>query len=199
MLLEESTVDIVELAALGRMFEEHRLKLLAMLRQRIDPALASRLQAEDVLADAFLRAKHRWPDFQQSGMTAYAWLYRLVLDCLYDTYDFHAAKGRDFHREVRMPDGSSSQFVLGLVDRGSSPSKALARKELQEKMRQTLALLRPEEREILCMRHVDELSLKEAAHVLDIAEGTARQRYARARLRLRDLWKKLHGDEEQAE
>ena len=48
--------SVSELAALAKLFEEHRERLLAMARRRIDPALAARVDAEDVLGEAFLRA-----------------------------------------------------------------------------------------------------------------------------------------------
>jgi RNA polymerase sigma-70 factor (ECF subfamily) len=181
--------------ALDKAFEEHRLKLLAMLEQRIDPALKARIEPEGILDEAHRRAKDRWPHFKTSGMTSYSWLYRIVLNCLFDEYDFHTAQKRDIYRQRRIPEGSASQFGLGLVQRGTSPSGALARKELVERMRRALEILRPEDREILCMRHYDQLSLTEVAQVLDISDGTARQRYARARLRLRERWKKLYGQE----
>ncbi len=193
MQLLESTVDLAELAALGKIFEEHRAKLLAMLKGRIDPALRARIEPEEILNEAFLQARDRWQDFKQSGMTSYSWLYRRVLDCLFDQYDRHTAQKRDIYRQRRLPEGSASQIGLGLVNRGSSPSGALARKELEQRMRQALGMLRPEDMDILCMRHYDQLSLSEAAQVLGISGGTARQRYARARLRLRELWKKLYG------
>jgi RNA polymerase sigma-70 factor, ECF subfamily len=128
-------------------------------------------------------------------MTSYSWLYCKVMDCLADQYDAHTAQKRDIYRQRRLPEGSASQIGLGLVNRGTSPSGALARKELEERMRRALEMLRPEDREILCMRHYDQLSLTEVAHVLGISDGTARQRYARARLRLRELWKKRYGQE----
>jgi RNA polymerase sigma-70 factor (ECF subfamily) len=195
MQLLESTVDLAELAALGKVFEEHRAKLLAMVKQRMDSALAARIDPEEILNETFLRARDRWPDFKQSGMTSYSWLYQKVLECLFDQYDRHTAQKRDIYRQRRLPRGSASQIGVGLVNRGTSPSGALARKELEERMRQTLGMLRPEDMEILCMRHYDQLSLTEAAQVLGISDGTARQRYARARLRLRELWKKLYGQE----
>ena len=61
-------------------------------------------------------------------------------------------------------------------------------------MRQVLGLLKEKDREILWMRHFDELSYKEIAAVLDIAVNTAEQRYHRALGRLSDLWQQLHSD-----
>jgi RNA polymerase sigma-70 factor (ECF subfamily) len=195
MLLEERRVNVAELAALGKLFEEHRPRLLAMLRRRIDPALAARLDPDGILADAFLRARNRWRQFTESGRPAYPWLYGLVRDSLYDAYDFHTTLGRDYRREVPWPDDSASQLVLGLVGSATRPSTAFARKELQARMRQALALLKSDDQEILCLHFFDQLTHPEIGQVLNLPDGTVRQRYARALRRLRDLWQKLFADE----
>ena len=192
-------MDVLGMATLGKIFEEHQPKLLAMIQRRSDRALAARRDAEDILSQAYLRAQSRWSEFEQSGMTAYAWLYRIVLDCLFDDHDFQRAQRRNPRAEMAWPDQSSLQMVLGMVSPLTSPSVALARKEAQEHLAQqigqTLDLLKPEDREILTMRLFDQLSTEEAAKVLNIPGGTARQRYSRARLRFRDAWKKLFGEE----
>jgi RNA polymerase sigma factor (sigma-70 family) len=195
MTTEDFPVDVAELALLGEKFEEHRPKLLAMLNNRMDPALRVRLDPDDILAESFLRTKDRWQDFVQSGLPVYVWLRRVVMDCLKDKWDFHTAKGRTVRGQVQFPDGSSSQVGMGLISPLTSPSAALARKEEQERTRLVLEGLQHEDQEILCLRHFDQLSLKDAAVELGIADGTARQRYARARLRFRELWKKLYGEE----
>jgi RNA polymerase sigma factor (sigma-70 family) len=199
MHTEECTVDVRDLATLGKLFEEHRPRLLAMIQRRSDRALAGKRDAEEVLQAAYLKAQGRWPDFARSGMAGYTWLYRIVRDCLLDDRDYHTRQRRNVHAEVAWPDRSSMHMVLGLVSPQTSPSSALARAEFQEKLRERLAgvldLLKPEEREILWMRFFDELASAEIAQVLGIENGTARQRYARARLRFRDLWKKLYGQE----
>ena len=51
--------SIADLALLGKLFEEHRPRLLAMVQRRMDPALAARVGAEDLLNEAFLLARGR--------------------------------------------------------------------------------------------------------------------------------------------
>ncbi len=199
MLLEESTVDLADLARLAQLFEEHRPKLLAMVAWRSSRALAGRRDPEDLLHQAYLKAQERWDDFRASGMTAYAWLYRLVRDCLLDDYDRQTTRGRSVRREVAWPERSSEQMVLGLVGNLTNPSDALARKEflerVQQRVQQTLDLLAPEFREVLYMHFFDQLNQKEIAEVLGIGHAAVRQRYTRARLRFRDLWKQMFGEE----
>lgn len=199
MLLEEPTVDLADLAQLAQTFEEHRPRLRAMVAWRSNPALAGRRDPDDILHQAYLKAQQRWDDFKASGLTAYAWLYRLVLDELHDDYDYQTRRRRSPRAEVAWPDRSSQQLVLGLVGHLPSPSDELARREflerLQQRVRQTLDLLDGDSREVLYMHFFDQLNQKEIAEVLGIGHGAARQRYTRARLRFRDLWKRLFAEE----
>jgi RNA polymerase sigma-70 factor (ECF subfamily) len=189
--------SLAELAALGELLESNRPRLLAMLERRLDPALARRVSPEDVLAQAFLVARQRWAAFrQQSELAPYPWLYRQVLDCLWESWRRETRECRDLHREMPWPEQSSVQLGLSLIAPGTSPSRVLARKELQEQMRQALEALKPADREILWMRHFDQLAFKEIAQVLQIAPGAANLRYVRALDRLRELCRDLALDED---
>jgi RNA polymerase sigma-70 factor, ECF subfamily len=197
MRRDESSLyaSVADMAALGSVFEEHRRKLLAMLGRRIDPALAGRIDPEAILGDAFVQARRKWADFkEQSALTPYAWLYRIVLDCLIEAWRRESRACRDYRRTVPLPEGTSVQSILGLVSPRTSPSSALARDELCERVRQVMGLLKEKDREILWMRHADELSHKEIAALLNITEDTAQQRYRRALGRLSDLWQKLNSE-----
>src|SRR5437867_3906632 len=146
--------SIADLAALGKLIEEHRPRLLAMLQRRIDPKLRARVDPEDILADAFLAAQGKWARYkQQPAITPYAWLYRIVLDSLSEAWRKQNRQRRRPDKEMPWPERSSIELGLGLVNTGTSPSAAVARKELGGRMQQTLALLGPRDQEILWMRH----------------------------------------------
>ncbi|HEX8199804.1 MAG TPA: sigma-70 family RNA polymerase sigma factor [Isosphaeraceae bacterium] len=186
-----STRDVPDLATL---FQEHRPRLLAILRQRIDPALSARIDAEDLLTEAFLTAWRRWPPEPPLAMSPFAWLYRIARDCLIEAWRRETRGVRDLHREMPWPEHPSVQLGLSLVDPATSPSAAQAREELRQRVQQALARLRPGDREILLMRHSDELSHREVAEILEITEQASLQRYARALRRLKDFWPELeHG------
>jgi RNA polymerase sigma-70 factor (ECF subfamily) len=187
---------VVDLAILGRLFEEHRPKLVAMVRRRIDPALAGHLDAEGVVNEAFLVARRKWPGFEErSAASTYAWLYRIVRDGLIDAWRRETRDCRDARRDMPWPDRSSVQMGLGLVGSASSPSEAAVRAEQAELVRQALATLKESDREILWLRHNDDLTFAEAAYVLEVTESAATLRYWRALKRFKDLWQKLHPDE----
>lgn len=187
--------SIGDLTAIGKLLQEHRPKLLEMLRRRIDPSLSVRIDAEEVLSEAFFVAQRKYPECQrQSATTPYAWLYRIALDCLIEAWRRETRGRRDLGRDLPFPAESSVQLALGLIDTGTSPSAAVERNHMQQRMQQVLELLKSADREILTMRHYDQLSHREAAEVLGITESAATLRYVRALKRLRDLWTKLHGD-----
>jgi RNA polymerase sigma-70 factor (ECF subfamily) len=168
-----------------------------MVRRRLDPSLAVRIDPDDILAEAFLRARKRWPRFLAEGkMRSYPWLYRIVLDCLSDAWRRATRDRRDVRADLPWPEESSIQLGLGLVATGSSPSEAAAREELRHQMNHVLELLREKDREILWMRHHDGLTHAEIADLLGLTENAVGVRYVRALERLRQLWQRLHPDSE---
>jgi RNA polymerase sigma-70 factor (ECF subfamily) len=192
----DSSWSFADLAALGQLFEEHRPRLLAMIERRIDPALAARVAPEEILNEAFLQARRQWPRFKsQSSLSPYAWLHRAARDCLIEAWRRETRARRDLRAEMPWPEASSVQLIAGLVHSGTSPSAAVARGELQQQMRDVLAMLKEKDRDILWMRHYDQLSYAEAAQVLGTTENAATVRYVRALRRLKDLWQALHPDQ----
>jgi RNA polymerase sigma-70 factor (ECF subfamily) len=188
---ETGPMPVVDVAALAELFQKHRARLLAMLRRRLDPRLAARIDAEGLLADAFILARRKWPKFKTSQMAPYAWLYGIARDCLINAWRRENRMARSPDKEMPWPDHSSEQMAVGLMGSLTSPSEALARVEVQERVRQALGSLNPTDREILWMRHFDELPFAEIAIVLGISEHAALKRYSRALQRVKDLWKDL--------
>jgi RNA polymerase sigma-70 factor (ECF subfamily) len=181
--------SVADLASLGKLFEEHRVRLLAMLRQRIDPRLQARVDAEEILQEAFLAARGKWGrSHPEADVSPYAWLYRVTLDTLIEAWRRHTRECRDPRADLPWPEQSSIQLGLELVHGGTSPSEAFARAEDREQVRLALSRLRPADREILWMRHFDGLSFVEAASILGISANAATVRYVRAIQRLRDEW-----------
>jgi RNA polymerase sigma-70 factor (ECF subfamily) len=183
--------SVSEFALLAKVFEEHRARLTEMIRRRIDPTLAARVDPEDILAEAFLRARDRWSSHDPAVLSTYAWLYRIVLDAFIAAWRSANTAGRAVWREVAWPERSSIQLGLGLIGSATSPSEALIKKEQRERILWAVGQLKPDDREILAMHHFDELSYREVAAILDITEEAAAQRYARAILRLKRLWEKI--------
>ena len=181
---------------LHSLYEDAYPRLLAFVRCRSTPGLAARRDPEDILQAALVNAHARWADFSTSGLAFYPWFFQIVLDRLRDDHDFHASQKRDFRAETAWPDRSSVQFAMGLQNPVTSPSGKLMRKELKARIDRVLAKLSPAHQEIMVLIHFAELTKEQAAEILQIKAGTARQQYARARAQFRMIWKECYGPEE---
>jgi RNA polymerase sigma-70 factor (ECF subfamily) len=125
-------------------------------------------------------------------MTAYAWLYRLALDCLIEAWRTHTRGKRDVGKEMPWPEQSSVALGGALIDPTATPGTAAARDELRRMVREALDELDDSDREVLWMRHFDELNYREIGDVLDIETEAATKRYRRALKRLRAVWRQQH-------
>lgn len=186
-----------ERARLNGVWEASRPKLLAFVQWRLDPALRPRLDAADILSEAFADAVKRWPEFQpEQWTTAYAWLYGIVRDRLIETWRYHARSVRDPRRQMSWPEHSSMQLGLRLIARGPGPESEALRAERSRLVHEALAQLPETDRELLAMRYFDELSFADAARILNISEGNANVRHLRALRKFRTLWLASYSGEE---
>lgn len=189
--------SVGDLARLGKLLNEHRPQLVAMVRRRMDARLAQRLDAEEIVSEAFLIARSKYDAFRSnSEFTPYAWLYRITLDCLIEAWRRESRDKRDLQRDLPLPAGSSLQMAFSLLHSGTSPSEAAVRAENAERIRKTLEVLPQRDKEILWMRHFDQLEYRDISAILGVTENAAMVRYVRALERLRKLWEQLYGSEE---
>lgn len=167
-----------------------------MLRRRIGPPPHPvGVDAEAIANDALLAAQREAEraDSSSGAMPTYTRVYRIALDTLIEAWRRAHALRRHPGREIPWPEQSSIQLGLGLVQSGTSPSGAVAKKEQAAQIGHVLDSLPTIDREILWLRHYDDLTFGEAGEVLDISENAATARYGRAITRLATLWKKIHG------
>lgn len=183
-----------ETAALAEAFGTYRLRLLTTIRFRLDARLAGRLDPEDVLQEAFLSASQRHSHVEGNGELAlFLWLRLIVLQTLADVHRRHlGAQKRDAGREFGLPaarGGTSTSMSLAthLAASITSPSMALYRLELAERLRDALNQMDETDREILALRHFEELANQEVAEVLGIQQKAASIRYVRALRRLKEI------------
>ncbi len=181
-------------ATLVRLWNEHLPALRRVVGRRLDPSLAVRLDPDDVLGDAFLDARREWPRVRAAAaVDPYAWLYGVVRDRLIEAWRHATRDRRDVRRDVPWPERSSAQLALDLVSPGTSPSDAAARDEERRRVRAALDRLRDADREVLWMRHFDQLTFAQIGGVLRLTENAATVRYVRALRRLKDLWRAAEG------
>jgi len=170
----------------------HRERLRSMVALRMDHRLAGRIDPSDVIQEAFLEAAERYPEYCRSpNLSPYLWLRFLTMQRLLILHRKHTqSKNRDARREVRLDDAlevSVDGLARCFADSETSPSGHAARADEVARLQQALATLEPIDREILALRHFEQLTNVEAAEVLGIRAGAASQRYFRAVERLREL------------
>jgi RNA polymerase sigma-70 factor (ECF subfamily) len=173
-------------AARDELLGRHREALRRMIAARLDRRLAPRADASDVAQEALEVAARRLREYLAGRPVPFAvWLRGLADERLKDLHRRHvAAQRRSVRREEPpLPDESALALAERLFARDTGPTTRLRRQELRKRVLAALAALaalRDADREVLVLRHLEELSWAEAAAVLGVGEGALRVRYLRA-------------------
>jgi RNA polymerase sigma-70 factor (ECF subfamily) len=186
--------------ALAQLFDQYRERLWRTVNFRLDQRLHGRVDADDILQEAYLSAAQRISHFQpDASHSCFVWLRLIVSQTLIDIHRRHlGAKKRDASRDVGIHGGwnaestsySLSSLLLGHL---TSPSHAALRQELSEQLESALSAMSDIDQEVLALRHFEELTNRETAQVLDISEQAASVRYVRALARLKDVLTAIAG------
>jgi len=186
--------------ALAQLFSLYRERLWRMVRFRLDQRLYGRVDADDVLQEAYLNAAQRIGHYlNNTSMSFFVWLRQIVLQTMIDLHRQHlGAQMRDAAREVSLhrggyPQGTSISLAAHLLGNLTSPSQAAMREELNRQLEATLETMAPIDREVLALRHFEELSNSEVAEVLGIQQKAASIRYVRAIARLKSILEQIPG------
>jgi len=169
----------------------HRARLRRMVAVRLDPRLAARVDPSDLVQEALTDAVVHLDDYlRDRPLPFYPWLRQFAWERLVKAHRQHIhAQRRSIRREepLEMPlsDDSIHELARRLIAGGTSPSSHLAREEERRRVRAALAGLEPPDREVLVMRHLEQMETAEIAAALGISLGAVRNRQYRALLRLR--------------
>jgi len=186
--------------ALAEVFSEHRERLWRTVQFRLDRRLQGRVDPDDVLQEAYLAAADRIGHFDgDSGTSVYVWLRMIVGQTMIDVHRRHlGVQKRDAAREVslrggRMPQATSTSLAIQLSGHLTSPSQAAIREEKSRQMERALEQMDPIDREVLALRHFEELTNSEVAEVLGIRQKAASIRYVRAIRRFKAVLTEVPG------
>jgi RNA polymerase sigma-70 factor (ECF subfamily) len=180
-------------AARNRLLDRHREALRRMVALRMDQLLKRRLDASDIVQDVLVEANRRLSDYlASSGMPFQLWLRHLARDRLIDAQRRHHAARRNVARDqpLEQPSrGDRSAFDLAALvrDHELTPAAAATHHELEMRFQAAIETLDDADREVVLMRHFEQLSNRDVAQALDISESAAGMRYLRAMRRLRAL------------
>jgi RNA polymerase sigma-70 factor, ECF subfamily len=180
-------------AAVARLFDRYRDRLKRMVRLRMDRRLQGRLDPSDVLQDAYLDLTRRVAEYAADpAIPFFLWLRLLTGQRLLMLHRRHLgakmrAAGQELSLNHAVPFASSVSLAEQLVGGLTSPTEAVVRAEMQARLQEALDELEPLDREVLVLRHFEELSNNETAAVLGIQKTAASNRYVRALKRLKDV------------
>ena len=184
----------------GALLARHRERLRRMVMLRLDQRLQGRVDPSDVLQEAFLEAAKHLKDYlSRPAMPFYLWLRSITGHKLSALHRQHLGTNmRDAGREVSLyrgslPETSSAALAAHLIGQDTRPSEAAVRAERKILLQAALNSMDVIDREVLALRHFEQLSLAEVAQVLDIKEKAAGKRYLRALQRLKNILRAIPG------
>jgi RNA polymerase sigma-70 factor (ECF subfamily) len=187
-------------AAWFQILAPHRNRLRRMVALRLDQRLNGRIDPSDVLQEAFLEAARDLPKYlERPEQPVFHWLRWLTGMALKLTHRRHlGVQARDAGCEVRLmdrpwPEATSAALAAHLLGRDTRPSVAALRAERQRRLQEALNAMDPVDREVLVLRHFEELTNAEVARELNLQESAASKRYMRALHRLKEILGSLPG------
>ena len=192
----EQLVDRVargEVAARGLLLERYRRRLRQMIAVRLDRRLAARVDPSDVLQESLAEADRKLSDYaRRRPLPFYPWLRQIAWERLVQVHRRHLrVQARTVRREEPaawpLSDASSGLLAERLAARSESPSARLGRDEQRARVRTALTQLNEPDREVLVLRYLEDLPVREIAAVLGVTESAVKMRQLRALQRLRDL------------
>jgi RNA polymerase sigma-70 factor (ECF subfamily) len=184
----------------GTLLARHRERLRRMVALRLDQRLQGRIDASDVIQETYLEAWRRLAEYlRQPTMPFFLWLRFLAGQKLVTLHRHHlGVEMRDPGREVSLyrgslPETSSAALAAQLLGHETRPSEAAIRAELKIRLQEALNSMEPIDREVLALRHFEQLSRAEIAQLLEISEAAVSKRYIRALKRLKEILVQLPG------
>jgi RNA polymerase sigma-70 factor (ECF subfamily) len=179
--------------AFGQLFEHFRERLTRMLRLRLDRRLSGRLDPAAVLAEALPEAQRRLVEYSPEQLPFFLWLRQVTGEKLAEVQRRHLGpQTADAAMEVSLyrgalPQATSVSLAAQLLGKATSETEAVARAEHKLFVQEALNSMDALDREVLVLRHLEQLTNDETALVLNIKKSAASQHYIRALKRLKDI------------
>jgi RNA polymerase sigma-70 factor (ECF subfamily) len=196
----EQTQELIDAAKAGdalaanRLLDRHRDALRRMIQLRLDRRIQQRLDASDIVQEVLIEANRRLQSYlAEPAMPFHLWLRQMARDRIIDAHRRHRGSvKRSVDREQSMSpqpamDRSTIELAGQLCDPELTPAAAATMQELERRFENALATMDAHDREIVLMRHFEQLSNQDVAQSLGLSEPAASMRYLRAIRRLRKL------------
>ncbi len=180
--------------ALEELMDRHRNSLRRMIQLRLDQRLMQRMDVSDVIQDVLIEANRRLTDYLNNPVIPFhLWIRQIAKDRIIDAHRRHRVSAkRSIDREQPQPgkgpfDQSSIELANQFRDQALTPAAAATQRELAQQIEAAVQMLRDNDREIILMRHYEQLNNQEIAQSLGLTEPAASMRYLRALKRLREI------------
>lgn len=184
-------------SALAGIFSEFAPRLERMVEFRLDFRLRGRVDPSDVLQEAYIEVARRITDYTSAPTVSFfVWVRQIAWQTLVGVHRRHLGQKRNPNVEVhihqrRFPNATTYSMAGMLLGNLTSPSQAAIREEMLEQLRIALDKIDETDREVLALRHFEQLSNNEVAEVLGLTKTAASNRYVRALKRLGDILKSM--------
>ena len=184
--------------ALASLFSSYQNRLERIVSFRLDPRIRGRIDAADILQEAYLQASDRLPSFFESAdVSFFVWLRQQTLQTLIDIHRREFRQKRDVNREIRFAstgtsDGTSLSIAQFLIDQLTSPSQLAMNAEELQWLQAALNSMHDVDREVLALRHFEQLGNSQVAEILGLTPTAASNRYLRAAARLSEIMQRLN-------
>jgi len=178
--------------ALGELLEHFRSYLELLARLEIGRRLQTKIDTADVVQDTYLDVHRSFSNFRGSSEKEFvAWLRSIFatrLSMLLRRY--LGTQGRDLRREQGLEinlDQTSQLLERGLFAEGNTPSQSVMMREQGVLLAEALARLPEDYREIVMLRHLEDLPFAEVAARMNRSVDSVQKLWVRALARLRSL------------
>lgn len=187
--------------ALATLFDRYRLRLEKIVEFRMDERLKRRVDPADVLQETFIELSKRLAEFlAQPSVSVFVWMRQKTVQTLIDLHREHFRDKRNPNKELQQaPNWNSNETGLSinafLSVSMTSPSQHLIRGEEVLKLQAAIQLLSELDREVIALRHFEQLTNLQVAEVLNLTPTAASNRYIRAISRLSETLTDSSGSE----
>lgn len=131
--------------------------------------------ADEVAQEAFLDAWRGLPNFRGESRFS-TWLYQLTTHAAIDL----------LRREKRQP-ATEDIADVSAADHAPGPQQQAEQNERRQAVRQAILALPPEQRQVIVLRFMQELSYEEIGAALHLPAGTVKSRLNRAKAALKEI------------
>lgn len=178
--------------AVAELFSEFQPRLERMVEFRLDRRLRGRVDSSDIIQESYIEIARRIDDYTSNPTVAfYVWVRQITWQTLVSVHRRHLGQKRHPGMEIRLArkdtNGTAYSIADALIAQLTSPSGAAQRQEEYDQMREALASMEETDREVLALRHFEQLGNNEVAEILEISRTAASNRYVRAIKRLGDV------------